>query len=153
MKDWMKAGIAGAMLASAGVVHADRGQEAAQLEVLRQLEAKLESGYQQCMKTARTTNATEHCMALKWKGADDAVKEAYQAKLARAQEYVKVKGANESAEVPAMLAQSQGLWEQYAEAECNGLYEQSIGGTIRGTVAAECRYRMAIQRLIALNEW
>ncbi|MBC3503072.1 DUF1311 domain-containing protein [Pseudomonas sp. SWRI59] len=48
---------------------------------------------------------------------------------------LKPKAPNDSERVPEMLQQSQALWEQYAEAECNGLYEQNIAGTIRGSVS------------------
>ena len=152
MKYATKATIASLLLMS-GVVHADRGREEALREAIRQLEASLDTPYQQCIKTAKVTNDFEICLSTKANGAQDAVKRKYEAKLEFALDHLKQRWKNESAKVPDMLKRSQTLWEMYAETECSGLYEQSISGTIRGTVSADCQYRLAIQRLSALDEW
>lgn len=136
-----------------GLAHADRGREEALREAIRQFEASLETQYQHCAKTAKTTNDFDVCLGMKANSALDAVNQKYQTKLDGTLDDLKHKAANDSEQVPEMLQQSQALWEQYAKAECNGLYEQNIAGTIRGSVSQYCRYRMALQRLTELDEW
>lgn len=151
----IKAAVAGAMLAVMGTTYADVGREESLQEAVRQFAAKLEAQCEICLKNPGTVSTpdSEQCLLTKAQAATDAVNRKYQAKLSYAQDGLKSMGPLDSDKVPAMLQASQAQWQQFVKAECDGLYEQSIAGTIRGSEAIECQYRLAIQRLSSLDQW
>ncbi|WP_158286160.1 lysozyme inhibitor LprI family protein [Pseudomonas sp. LB-090624] len=152
MKGSIAVGIT-ALALTGNIAHADRGREEAQQMALHHFQATLENRYQHCMKAAKTTWDSDHCLALKRDSVNDAVEWMYQVKLAQAQIDLKYKRPAESDKVPEMLQQSQALWKQYTDAECQGLFEQYISGTIRTGISIDCQYRLAVQRLAVLQQW
>lgn len=145
-------GVALVLFVGLGSAHADVGREQALQEAVRQFATKLEDQNKQCIEgsgtATSTTNDIEICFSTMADSAAEAVDQKYQSILKAHQEDTLA-----SKKSPEMLKKSQALWQEYVQAECDAIYEEYIDGSARGTFAAECKHKLAMQRLSALDQW
>lgn len=139
-----------------GTSQADVGREEELDEAVRQFAAKVEAVWQECLRRpdVHTTNDSEKCLSTMKRSADEKVELKYQEKLAHAQQMTEHPDRYSTyEEVPVLLKASQSHWKEYVKSDCEGIYQQSVSGTARGTFALMCKYKHALQRLRALDEW
>ncbi|HBK47922.1 MAG TPA: hypothetical protein DDZ74_00860 [Pseudomonas sp.] len=155
MESVFKAVCVAALLAT-GVAHADVGREEGLDEAVRQFAAKVEAEWQQCLKNpnTRTTKDSDLCLLSMVRASNEGVEEKYQEKMVTAQHMAEHPDSFATYEtVPSLLKDSQALWKQYVKADCDGIYAESAAGTARSGYALFCRYKHALHRLRALDEW
>ncbi|WP_043199557.1 lysozyme inhibitor LprI family protein [Pseudomonas putida] len=151
----LKAGFLGALLA-ASAAYADVGREESLDEAVRQFAAKVEAEWQQCLKNpnTRTTHDSDLCLSVMVRASNEKVDQKYQEKMVTAQHMADHPDAFATYEtVPSLLQDSQSLWKQYVKADCDGIYAESAAGTARSGYALFCKYKHALHRLRALDEW
>ncbi|MEZ1420708.1 lysozyme inhibitor LprI family protein [Pseudomonas monteilii] len=155
MESVLRAVCVAALLAT-GVAYADVGREEALDEAVRQFAAKIEADWQRCLRdpNTRTTGDSDRCLAAMLLVANESVKQKYQEKMVTAEDMAKHPDAFATYEtVPSLLQESQALWEQYVKADCSGIGAESAAGTARASYALLCKYKHALHRLRALDEW
>lgn len=139
-----------------GAARADVGREEKLDDAVRQFAAKVEAVWQECLRRpdVHTTNESDMCLFTMVSASNDAVEQKYQAKLVKARDMAKHPDAFATYEtVPSLLQDSQALWEQYVKADCSGIGAESAAGTARASYALLCKYKHALHRLRALDEW
>ncbi|AOX08641.1 hypothetical protein D3C76_1018700 [compost metagenome] len=155
MKSMFKAICMGSVLV-VGTAHADVGREESLDGAVRQFAAGVEAVWQQCLRRpdVHTTKDSDMCLSAMVRSSNEAVEQKYQEKMVTAQDMAKHPDAFATYEtVPSLLQDSQALWEQYVKADCSGIGAESAAGTARASYALLCKYKHALHRLRALDEW
>ncbi|MBC3503576.1 DUF1311 domain-containing protein [Pseudomonas sp. SWRI59] len=139
-----------------GPSNADVGREEALDQGVRQFASKVEAEWQQCLKNpnTRTTKDSDLCLLSMVEAANESVTQKYQKKLVTAQHMAEHPDSFATYEtVPVLLQESQELWKQYVQTDCDRVYAERAAGTARSGYSLLCQYKHALQRLRALDGW